>query len=136
MGLRDDIANAKKDNDYGFILGQLLRHGQIVWQTHLAAPDDSYATHEALGNYYSFLTAHVDGLIEAVFGKYGKLDISFTDVTAFDRSDTSSIAEGMGAWYVRISDWRDNFQEGWIQSEFDLILKELSATIYKLRFLS
>ena len=94
---------------------------------------NSYAAHQALGNFYEEIGGLVDSFVEAFQGKYGLL----TDYKS-DYAVPSNPIDYMNYLKVEVEKLRraPNFpQDSELQNEVDNIANLINSTEYKLRFL-
>ena len=94
---------------------------------------NSYAAHQALGNFYQEIGDLVDSFVEAFQGKYGLL----TNYTT-DYMQVSEPIAYMNYLKVEVEKLRrePKFpQDSELQNEVDNIANLINSTLYKLRFL-
>ena len=94
---------------------------------------NSYAAHQALGNFYEEIGDLVDSFVEAFQGKYGLL----TDYKS-DYAIPSNPIDYMNYLKVEVEKLRrePKFpQDSELQNEVDNIANLINSTLYKLRFL-
>lgn len=92
---------------------------------------DSYAKHQALGEYYDGVVPLVDQLAESFMGKYGKLT-SFPS-TYHQPKDPVKYLESLQNF---VADARQDLpQDSELQNIIDEIADLINTTTYKLKFL-
>lgn len=94
---------------------------------------NSYAAHQALGNFYEEIGDFVDSFVEAFQGKYGLL----TDYKS-DYAVPSNPIDYMNYLKAEVEKLRrePKFpQDSELQNEVDNIANLINSTLYKLRFL-
>ena len=116
-------------NDCSEQLSALLACQQYLKLAHLL--ETSFAKHIALGESYDTLGGLFDGLIESIQGIYGLKKLSIPETTVYE-GPIEYVTEA----YEYIDKIRYSFKESWIQSELDMIQKELAHLLYKLKFLN
>ena len=103
-----------------FLLRSSVDAHLMHWET------DSYAKHQALGEYYDGVVEKTDALAEAYIGSHEKLKFGAGDPVEYLKKMQSFVAES-----------REHLpQDTELQNLVDEIAALIDSTLYKLRFLN
>lgn len=121
-------------NIVGEFIGTLLHSATLAHIKHLQAlGEGSYATHQALGQYYEDIVELADTLAEAVQGLTGTIIDGYPEVFGNTASAPLEYLKSVKAY---VDKYREDMSEASeIQNEIDNIANLINSTIYKLTFL-
>lgn len=121
-------------NIVGEFVGTLLHSATLAHIKHLQAiGEGSYATHQALGQYYEDIIELADALAEAIQGITGTIIDGYPDVFGNTPSAPLEYLKSLKAY---VDKYREDMpQASEIQNEIDNIANLINSTIYKLTFL-
>lgn len=110
-------------------IAQLLFKSEVQGHiTHLQAVGKSYATHVALGEFYTSLADLRDNLVEKYQGKYGILK-GYKSIDVKDDMEPISFVQGV---LSDIETNRTSITDGYLQQLVDNIIEQYTETLYKL----
>lgn len=118
----------------GLFLGTLMQSRTQAHIYHLQAQGvGSDAMHRALQAYYEEIVDLVDGLAEAIQGRYGIITGYKMADTIREDSNARMYFDGLCKFVETIR--KQLPQDSYIQNEVDTIVKLIESTKYKLKFL-
>jgi DNA-binding ferritin-like protein len=125
---------AMEKNIIGEFVGTLLHSATLTHIKHLQAiGEGSYATHQALGQFYEEIVDLADTLAEAIQGITGTIIDGYPDVFGNTPSAPLEYLKSLKAY---VDKYREDMpQASEIQNEIDNIANLINSTIYKLTFL-
>ena len=116
----------------GKIAELLFMSRTMAHKAHLGVSGSgSYATHNALGSYYSVIGDMADSLVEAYQGKYGICEIGSMD-------EKGDVADPLGMLEAHLKMYQNlarSIDDRYLQNISDEIEALFYSTIYKLKFL-
>lgn len=118
----------------GLFLGTLMQSRNQAHIYHLQVQGiGSLAAHKALKKYYEEIVDLVDGLAEAIQGRYGI-------ITGYKMADTIREDNNARMYFDGLCKFVETIrkqlpQDSYIQNEVDTIVKLIESTKYKLKFL-
>jgi hypothetical protein len=116
------------------LISYLLHSSTQVHIFHLQTK--SYAEHKALNKYYDSIVGLVDTLVESFQGKYDIIN-SYENYALNNYENTANTIKYFKALLKTVEDLRGSVKEDSnLQNEIDNIVKLITSTLYKLRFLS
>ena len=116
------------------LISYLLHSSTQVHIFHLQTK--SYAEHKALNEYYDSIVGLVDTLVESFQGKYDIIN-SYENYALNNYENTANTIKYFKALLKTVEDLRGSVKEDSnLQNEIDNIVKLITSTLYKLRFLS
>ena len=118
------------NNDVASFVTVLLHSGTVTHLMHWST--DSYAKHQALGEYYQSIIDKVDEYAEAYMGKYDQLKEFPSDFHTSD--DPVEYLESMKDFVEKSREHLPQDTE--LMNLVDEIADLINSTLYKLRFLS
>lgn len=115
------------------MIGVLFMSRTAAHMAHLkVSGPGSYAAHKALNEFYDEIVDLADDLAEAVQGKYGVLDIPWTDL----KGDISEPADMLESHATMVDNLCKKCDEDWIDNIVQEIQKCYRSTLYKLNVLA
>ena len=115
------------------MIGIMFMSRTASHMSHLAVTGPgSYSAHKALNKFYDEIVDLVDDLAEAVQGKYGVLDIPWTEL----KGDIKKPADMLETHATMIDNLCKKCEEDWIDNIVQEIQKLYRSTLYKLNVLS
>jgi DNA-binding ferritin-like protein len=118
----------------GLFLGTLMQSRTQAHVYHLQVQGaGSFAAHKALEDYYTGIIDLVDGIAEAIQGRYGI-------ITGYKMADTIREDNNARMYFDGLSKFVETMrkqipQDSYIQNQVDEIVDLIESTKYKLKFL-
>ena len=109
------------------MIGILFYSRTYAHMAHLKTP--SFAKHKALNEFYDEIVELADDLAEATQGRYGKLDIPFTDM----KGDVSDPIAAIQAHATMVDNLCKKCELDWIDNIVQEIQSLYYSTLYKLK---
>ena len=132
--MRFSVQEQTEQNDPVMLFTMHLLHS--VTNAHiLHLTTRSYASHQALGTFYSEIGDLVDSFVEAFQGKYGLLHDFIADYK-LPANDPVAYLESLKVEVEALRRMPRFPQDSELQNEVDNIANLINSTLYKLRFLA